>query len=288
MHVSLACAPSRRGDLSPSPPCIPPALRYDCIMKRLAFLFTASLLVLAFGACQNVEPETEIRTDSFTVSAGYRLEVHTFNGSIEVIEGQGNQVTVVATLQQPKELEYEARIEGDSLKITAVPIRNNIHPSPGVALVITAPADAVLDLRSLNGAINVIGVGTGGDLETSNASIMLERVVGLFVVNTSNGRVALSGVRGSFGVDTSNGNIQFDGALTPDTNTQLRTINGSIDIALGPDANVELDAQTSNGEVIVEYPLNNASGSDQEMVGTLGTGSSKLRLRTSNGNIHVR
>ena len=257
-------------------------------MKRFAVLMVASSLVLAFAACEQVEPETEMRTDSFTVSSGYRLEAHTFNGSIEVVEGDGLQVTVVATIQQPKELEYEAKIQGDTLKITAKPIRNNVHPSPGVSLVITTPSDAVLDLRSLNGGIEVIGVGTGGDLETSNGVITLERVVGVFVLNTSNGRVVLSEVHGSFGVDTSNASIQFDGVLEPDTNTQLRTSNGSIDITLGPNANVEIDAQTSNGDVSVAYPLNKASVSDEKIVGTLGTGSSKVRLRTSNGKINVR
>ncbi|MDA0799923.1 MAG: DUF4097 family beta strand repeat-containing protein [Chloroflexi bacterium] len=257
-------------------------------MKRFALLAMTALLVLAFSACNEVERESEIRSESFTLPAQYRLEVDTFNGSIRVTEGKGPQVIVVATISQPQQLEYDAHVEGDTLKITATVIKEHTRPSPGVALEITAPPNAVLDLRSSNGWIEVFGVGSGGELETSNGRITLERVEGLFVLNTSNGLVTLSGVRGSFGVETSNGSIQFDGALDPDTNTQLRTSNGSINMVVGPDANIEIDAQASNGDVSVAYPLNNASVSDEKIVGTLGTGSSKLRLRTSNGNINVR
>ena len=257
-------------------------------MNRITLVTMTALLVLAFGACNQVEPETEIRTESFTMPAQNWLDVETFNGSVTIIEGEGPGVIVVATIKQPQQLEYSATVDGDTLKIKATVIDDHTTPSPGVSLQITTPPDPELNLRSSNGRIEVFGVGSGGELATSNGSVTLERVAGLFVVNTSNGRVTLSDVRGSFGVETSNGSIQFDGALEPDTNTQLRTSNGNIDMVVGPNANVVIDAQTSNGNVDVAYPLNNATVDDNKLVGTLGTGSSKLRLRTSNGNINVR
>jgi DUF4097 and DUF4098 domain-containing protein YvlB len=257
-------------------------------MKRFALLMAASSLVLALGACNQVEPEKEIRTESFTLPTSYRLEINTFNGSIHVSEGEGPQVIVVATISQPKQLTYDARVEGDTLKITAEVTEAHTTPSPGVTLNITAPPNAGLDLRSSNGRIAVEGVGTGGDIETSNGSISLERVEGLYVVNTSNGRVVLSDVSGSFGVHTSNGSIQFDGRLDPDTNTLLRTSNGGITFIVGEDADVEIDAETNSGDIEVAYPLDNATVSAEKVFGTLGTGSTKVRLRTANGDINIR
>lgn len=256
-------------------------------MKRY-LLTVASLLTLLFGACQSVEPETEVRTQAFEIPTSYRLEVDTFNGTILINESDNGRLTVTATIRQPKELEYEARVEGDTVKIVATAIRTNINPSPGVSLEISAPPNAILDLVSSNGWVEVVGVGTTGGIETSNGGITLANVGGLFVLNTSNGGVTLHDVEGSFGVETSNGRIRFDGKLDPDTNTQLRTSNGGIEFIVGEQANVEIDAETSNGDVEVAYPLSNASITEKKVVGTLGNGSSKVRLRTSNGGIEIR
>jgi DUF4097 and DUF4098 domain-containing protein YvlB len=257
-------------------------------LRKLSTLFVFSLFLLVLGACNQVEGETDLRTESFSVPVQYNLDVDTFNGSIEIVEGQSNRVIVEATIRQPQQLEYEAGVDGDTLKIRAVATKTNTNPSPGVSLVITSPPEASLTLRSSNGSIQVNGVGNGGDIETSNGSVIMQRVSGLYVINTSNGRIELVRVTGSFGAQTSNGSIQFEGELDPDTNTLLRTSNGSINVDIGPDANVEIDAETSNGDVEVDYPLSNATLAEKKIMGTLGTGSAKLKLRTSNGNVNLR
>ena len=53
-------------------------------------------------------------------------------------------------------------------------------------------------------------------------------------------------------------------------------------------ANVHIDAETNNGDVHVEIPLDVATLRDKRVVGDIGSGSASLRLRTSNGSITVR
>ncbi len=52
---------------------------------------------------------------------------------------------------------------------------------------------------------------------------------------------------------------------------------------------VELDAATSNGNVRSELPITiSGETRDDRLVGTIGTGGSRLEIHTSNGSIAIR
>ena len=256
--------------------------------SKLLLIVGALLLTLgAVGCDERVEPETEVRSDLVDVPSSYVLQVDTFNGSIDVIHGTGPRVEIKATIKQPKELEYSVVLDGDTLRVIAEDLDRHVRPSPGVSLEITTPPNVRLELRTANGHITAIGVGTSGALETSNGRLTLENTTGVYTLNTSNGSVNLSGVLGSFGVDTSNGRIHFDGELDEGTETVLRTSNGRISVVIGPDADVRIDAETSRGQIEISYPLDDVLTSASRTVGTLGDGGAKLFLRTPNGGITV-
>lgn len=247
-----------------------------------------ALLVVAAGCGERVEPETEVRSELVSVPASYVLMVDTFNGSIEVVAGTGPQVEIKATLQQPKEIDYSVELDGDTLRVIALGLNTHIRPSPGASFEISTPPNVRLELRSSNGSITAIGVGRSGALETENGRLTLNRATGVYTLNTSNGTVTLSGVSGSFGVDTSNGSIEFSGELDAGTETVLRTSNGRINVEIGADADVVIDAETARGEIDIAYELDDSRSSASRVVGTLGNGSAQLFLRTSNGSIDVR
>ena len=252
-----------------------------------------SLLVIVFAtfllaACESVTPETTTQSDSFRVPSDYALDVDMFNGRIEVVRGDGRSVSVEATIRQPDDVNYSVELDGDTVRAVATAVRTNINPSPGVSLVITAPPGAVLNLRSSNGRVEVDGVGTGGVLESSNGRITLKNVAGRFVLATSNGDLTIEDVHGEIDGATSNGRIVFSGTFEAESSNSLRTSNGSIRINVGEHANVHVDAETSNGDVDVEIPLDAETRQDDRVVGDIGDGSASLRLRTSNGSITIR
>jgi hypothetical protein len=257
-------------------------------MRPFVALLALGLLALASAACEQVTAETVTRTNSVTVPSTYRLEIDAFNGDVEIVPGEGNTLEIVATVRQPKDVEYAVTVDGETVHIMAVALRTRIDPSPGVSLQITAPPNADLNINSSNGSITLVGVGTGGLLETSNGTIRLEEVHGRFEVHSSNGSIEFDRVSGSFDASTSNGRIEFDGDLEDGTSSELRTSNGGIDVFIGGEANVRIDAETSNGEVDIVYPLDEAIVSEEHVEGTMGTGASTLILRTSNGDINIR
>ena len=251
-------------------------------------LFVVVLATFVFAACESVIPETSTQSGSFRVPLDYKLAVDTFNGTIEVIEGDTRSVSVVATIRQPDDVNYSAELDGNAVSVVATAVRTNISPSPGVSLVITAPPGAELDLRSSNGSIEVDGVGTNGLLESSNGKITLRNVTGKFVIDTSNGAITIVNTHGEIDGRTSNGPIEFSGSFDDGSTNSLRTSNGNITINVGEQANVHIDAETNNGDVDVEIPLDAATLSDGRVVGDIGDGSASLRLRTSNGSITIR
>ena len=255
---------------------------------RFAALAITAIALLAFAACENVTPETTTQSDSFRVPSDFTLDIDMFNGSIEVVQGDGRSVTVDATIRQPDDVNYSVELDGDTVKAVATAGRQNINPSPGVSLVITAPSTATLKLDTSNGHIEVDGVGTGGVLESSNGRLTLKSVAGRFVLATSNGRITIEDFFGEIDGATSNGRIEFSGTLEDDSENKLRTSKGSITINVGEDANVRVDAETSNGDVNVEIPLDAATIEDDRVVGDIGDGDATLQLRTSNGSVTIR
>jgi len=259
-------------------------------MRTLQFpiaFFVVALATVAFAACE-VTPETTTQADSFRVPLGYKLVVATFNGGIEVVEGDTRSVSVVATIRQPDDVNYSVELDGDTVSVVATAVRTNITPSPSVSLVITAPPSAELDLRSSNGSINVDGVGTNGLLKSSNGEITLRNVAGRFVIDTSIGAITIENVHGEIDARTNTGPIEFSGSFDDGSTNSLRTFTGGITINVGEQANVHIDAEATNGEVDIKIPLDAATMSDERVVGDIGDGGASLRLRTTNGSITIR
>jgi DUF4097 and DUF4098 domain-containing protein YvlB len=126
--------------------------------------------------------------------------------------------------------------------------------------------------------------------------------------HSSNGHIRVDGLRGSLDASTSNNSIhaRLERATGP---VRLESSNGSIDVALPPDASVAVRANTSNNSITLHAPgtvnarlaartSNGSITSDSElrvhgefdrhhMEGVIGNGGPLIDLSTSNGNIRL-
>ena len=118
------------------------------------------------------------------------------------------------------------------------------------------------------------------DLKTSNGAIELINLhSNTLKASTSNGKVTLINTTGWIEAETKNGSIDAFGLSITD-DVRLETSNGSIDVSLSQEANVTIDANTSNGSI-------NLFGHDNRH-SVLNNGTYSLTLDTSNGSIDVR
>jgi hypothetical protein len=124
------------------------------------------------------------------------------------------------------------------------------------------------------------------------------------VAHSVRGSVEIDGVSGALEARTVDGSIRLrsataarartvNGSITAtfraadlESDTELDTVNGRVQVTLPAGANADLSASTLNGEVRVEFPLE-GSVEPRRVHGSVGHGGRELRLRTVNGNIDV-
>ena len=270
-------------------------------MRRslLSALFFLPFL-LAAGGCEfeagdwgNSNRYREDFSYDYKLAPGGRLEVESFNGSIEVVGWDSDSVQVRGTKSASrqeviKELSIDAKGDSGEVRLRAV------RPTPGcncgVSFIIKVPrktrierantSNASLRLESIdaparvqtsNGSIKIWDV--SGDLQatTSNASIEAEKLAGSALLRTSNGRIHGDGIRGSLEARTSNASI--DVTVQEADSAQpliLNSSNGSITLNMMSWKNNEIRASTSNSSINIRLPEKVDAG---------------IHASTSNGNI---
>lgn len=239
---------------------------------------------------------TEDFSSSYPLDAGGAIEVHSRNGSVEILGWEKNTVDIRGT----KHARNQEELDGVKVDISASPgaitvrsvFPDNRASGKGVRYVLRVPFSArVTTVNTSNGHIRVEEVAQTTKLETSNAAITVNRTEGPLLADTSNGAIRVSGTKGDLRLDTSNGRIEADevtGAVTADTSNgpirvsvaepapgkELRfdTSNSSIEVTLKRYAANPMTLESSNGGITLRIPENSNATID---------------ARTSNGSIQT-
>jgi len=163
------------------------------------------------------------------------------------------------------------------------------------------------DVKTSGGSIEVTGLNGNLEAHTSGGPIHLREVTGDAHVATSGGPIDVDALEGNLTAHTSGGGIRIDkvsgyveakssggpirATYSPGNHHGgvLETSGGSIDVAIDPSANLNLDASTSGGSVHSDVPVRVVGTvSHSSMHGSIGSGGEELRLHTSGGSIHIR
>ncbi|NKB71268.1 MAG: hypothetical protein GKR89_29700 [Candidatus Latescibacteria bacterium] len=251
------------------------------------------------GAKEQVVKEREYVLDGAAVS---RLRAETANGRIVARAAAGEQVRVkvskkvkapdrVAAEQFVSQIAVEVEQVGDEIRV----YREYPKPPRGVqvevAYDIECPARLDLSLHSLNGKVEMDGVGGRVEAVSANGDIELAGGKGRIQARTKNGRVrARVDELAEEGVFSSaNGKVEVViGA--GDAPLEAKTLNGSVDLTLPEDFNGRVEAQTTNGRAVSDFPiLVSGKVRKNRLEGPIGQGGDNLvKLRTLNGNISLK
>ena len=154
----------------------------------LAALALAALVLVGCGD----QGESEL-TDTFAVGQRPRVTIESFGGTIEVRAGADGVVRVDSTLRNPQRIDFAASGTQDEVSVRArradgISIGN--FPA-GVAMVVTVPAAADLDVTALNGEIHLSGVDGDTALRTSNGPVTVAESSGDLVVTVGTGAIRM-------------------------------------------------------------------------------------------------
>ncbi len=250
-------------------------MRAKLILPAIA----AGLVVLAgcdiedFGGFERYHEDFHF---SYPLKAGGRLNVESFNGSVEVSVWDQETVDIsgtkyARTQEDTHDLKIEVDHSADSVSVRA--IRPSMrHGNYGARFAIKVPHGVVMDhLTTSNGAIRIADGAGPARLKTSNGHVEVSRLKGTLTAETSNGPVELQDIDGAVAVHTSNGHIRAEGirgafeATTTnssihaalekvDGTVRVDSSNGGIDLTLPPNTQSAVRAHTSNSGITLHLP----------------------------------
>jgi len=150
---------------------------------------------------------------------------------------------------------------------------------------IEVPSRSRVEIARCSGA-DVAGVRGGVAVHSVDGRITLTDLQGSIDAHSDDGRIVLQNVTaGSMLADTNDGRIEASG-LSFSGDATLRTGDGSMWLRLAPNANVTIDASTSDGSISVDGSSFHGDDSAHRTV-TVGTGTSRVKLTTGDGSIHI-
>ena len=128
------------------------------------------------------------------------------------------------------------------------------------------------------------------NVSTGRGEITVERAGSAVTASTGSGRVYVVTERGPVNVSSGSGDIDVRiQSLPADADVTAVTGNGLIRVAVPPDFNGDVDAQSENGTFRTDFEITIVGRMDAHRIrGTIGRGGSRMRLQTGNGRIELR
>jgi hypothetical protein len=278
---------------------------------RLA-LSTLSLIVLAAQPSSAEEwqktypitgrPELVLRTDDGQVSVDtwdrHEIGVRITTRGLR-IGGRGLRITDDATdhrveieAREPSHL-FSFRVGFDRrwTRIEVmVPKTSDLDIVTGDGPVVIRPSHGSLRVRTGDGSIAVEGAKGTLSLHTGDGSIRASDLEGTLVAGSGDGSLQISGRFSALDLETGDGRITAN-AEPLESRDAWRIVSGdgSVVLSLPEGFKADLDAQTGDGHISLDFPVE-VSGTFRHTLirGTLNGGGAPLRVKTGDGSIRIR
>ncbi len=223
-----------------------PRVRYvlRALPAAAAVILTASGCSLSFPGDPGSE-ETRVFREDF--SDGEVFDLRNINGAvrIESWEEEDAEISARKVATNPaalRDLTIEVRRTSDGLRVRTRHAKRvfgqgwNRHRGR-VHYQVKLPASAEVRVETVNGPVDIAGFH------------------GRVKAQTINGRIRMEDQRGQVTAKTINGPIECDlEELGAGADHSFRTVNGTVELTLGPGSRGEVDAQAMNGRVRLDLP----------------------------------
>jgi len=138
---------------------------------------------------------------------------------------------------------------------------------------------------------SVSGISGGVTVASQDGRITLADLRGSVDASSDDGSIRASSIRGdNVTLQTKDGSIDVRGLEIADGARRgvLHTSDGTIRVALEPNADLTVDASTNDGHIEVDgNPVNSGDSDSAQHTIRLGNGSGSLQLSSGDGSIHI-
>jgi DUF4097 and DUF4098 domain-containing protein YvlB len=125
-----------------------------------------------------------------------------------------------------------------------------------------------------------------GDLTLNSDDLRVSEAKGQVRVTTHSKDVDLSQIYGDTYVEDRDGRI----SLEPGGNFAIDAKNnkGDIELTMPSTASASINAHTRNGDIVSDFAIPSSDGEDKSAAIQVGSGTAKITLATSNGDVHIK
>lgn len=279
-------------------------------MKKLTLL--AFVALLGFG-CSVPSAFADAWYKEWSLPANAQIRISANYGNIRIDAGDETQTKAsVRTIGWRIDADVQvtaSQIDGGlQLEVKRLSSRKFWQVSHAIAIELTVPRGASLDIHTDHGNITTRGVGGSLRADTGDGNIEVVGGNGTVRLHTRDGNINARELDGSISADTGDGNINLEGRMdgmdvrTVDGNLgvtafagsslssdwSLRTGDGNIILRMQESLGADLDASTGDGRISLDFPVTTIGTSGSETVrGSMSGGGKKLSIRTGDGNINI-
>lgn len=254
------------------------------------------VLIFALGVTSLLSADEWSKT--YSVNGKPDLRVATSDASIRVSTWDRNTIEARVTTEGYKIGEDGLRIieqqTGNTVNIE-VKFPHETFFSFGyhhrkVEITVQMPREGNTNVRTSDGSISLTGLKGEMDLNTSDGSLQIEGVDGSLRAHTSDGRISAAGRFDRLDLSTSDGRIDATAQAGSRLNGEwnLHTSDGSVTLRVPPTLSANVELRTGDGHIDFDVPVTTQGAIGRNKVnGTLNGGGSLIRIRTSDGSIHL-
>ncbi len=251
------------------------------------FLLSAvALLSLAFPS-----PATVVWHKSFSLNGRPEIQVASTNVDVRVYASDRKDIEAV--LYADRTISSDAVTDRKSGNLVKLDVR---LPRAGLSqdstvLELKIPLDCDVDVHSRNGSIIVKGAEGKLILHTDKGNIEALGVTGTLDVQSGHGDLQVDGTVTMASLHTGTGNIaaQIDPGSKMNSNWVVRTGDGNVDLRLPEDFSTDLDVNSGDGNIRLDFPMAMIGGGRQSSFrGPINGGGQHLEVHCDKGNIMLR
>ena len=153
-----------------------------------------------------------------------------------------------------------------------------------------AEACRALAFPVISGNVSLRSIAEGVKATAVSGSISISDTKGRVEASSTSDNVILTNLDSREVVAKStSGNVQFTGKIHQGGIYELESFNGEVVLTLSPDSNFYLSAQTHNGALNTEFPLQlTRSTGGMSLSGSVGKGGADIRVKSFNGSVRIR
>jgi DUF4097 and DUF4098 domain-containing protein YvlB len=209
---------------------------------------------------------------------------------IRVPAGKSVAVYLVAGTLSATRVDADLVLDVASARVEATGTRGRLSIDAGSGAV---------DVRDASGAALKVDNGSGGitlnnvssddcNIDTGSGGVGGTGVqCGLLKVDVGSGGVRLDGVSsGDVDVDAGSGSVRLAMTSAP-KRVHLEAGSGSVTLALPPSAGADVSIDTGSGGISSEFAVRATRMDRDELRGTIGDGSGRIRISTGSGSVRL-